>query len=628
MAGRIFDDSPVLECRFGELYTHNSEIENQQQFITKHWEKRMTNERGKPAVITAQLRPSMEYVERELVIMLYQQPWLMSLMVGLVASCSTAYLFSESVPWTFLAPWLLLLNGVIFGRAILVLSVRKYLLSSEEFIRRRRQYTTLVWINGLAWGLPALALNGSDLTLLYFYSVVLAGFTAGAIPMLSFHPLAFNGFAGLSVTPLVLRMFTLDYLSLHILGVLAVGFVLINMLNVQIIHRRTRQQIEMEYENRQLVQQLTEEKERAESATAAKSRFLAAASHDLRQPSHALGLFLDALGAQQLTGRSRDLLANARDSAQSMNNLLEAHLDLSRLNAGVLTPARSAVSLKAVFDTLLLEFGREASAKEIELRVRGSNVWVDSDPTMLARILRNVLSNAIKHTAKGGVLLGSRRRGEQIRIEIYDTGIGMSSEELERVFEEFYQVDNPQRDSQGGLGLGLSIVRQLCLLLGHEMQLESKPGRGTVFRLLLQAAEPKVSEDIVNTPFIGDLAGARILIIDDEISVREAMSAMLESWSCEVLLAESRQDALRQLRGGEQRVDLVVADYRLREKETGPQAVEAVRSLLEKKVPAIIVTGDTAPDRLREAKESGHYLLHKPVAAVKLRSLASYLICG
>lgn len=588
----------------------------------------MTHGRGHTALIEERLRPSTEYVEQELVKMLYQQPWLMSLVVGLVASCSTAYLFSGAVSWAFLGPWLLLLNGAIFGRAILVLSVRKSLLPSDDYARRRRRYTALVWINGLAWGLPALALNGSDLTLLYFYSVVLAGFTAGAIPMLSFHPLAFNGFAGLSVTPLVHRMFTLDYLSLHILGVLAVGFVLINVLNVKIINRRTRQQIEMEYENRQLVRQLTEEKERAEIATAAKSRFLAAASHDLRQPSHALGLFLDALGAQQLSPPSRDLLANARESAQSMDDLLEAHLDLSRLNAGVLTPVRSSVSLKALFDTLLLEFGREASAKQIELRVRSDDVWVDSDATMLTRILRNVLSNAIKHTRIGGVLLGLRGRGEQVWVEIYDTGAGISREDLARVFEEFYQVENPQRDSQDGLGLGLSIVSQLCLLLGHEMQLESKFGRGTLFRLLLPKAEPQVSEDTVSAPFVEDLAGARILVIDDEASVREAMSAMLESWSCEVLLAESREDALRQLRGGGQRLDLVVADYRLRENETGSQAVEAVRSLVQEQVPAIIVTGDTAPDRLREAKESGHHLLHKPVPAVKLRSLASYLIRG
>lgn len=586
----------------------------------------MTHGRGQPAVIEARLRPSTGYVERELVKMLYRQPWLMSVLVGLVASCSAAYLFSGSVSWAFLAPWLLLLNGVIFGRAILVLSVGKSFFPSDDFARRRRHYTTLVWINGLAWGLPALALSGSDLTLLYFYSVVLAGFTAGAIPMLSFHPLAFNGFAGLSVTPLVLRMFTLDEVSLHILGVLAIGFVMINILNVQIINRRTRQQIEMEYENRQLVRQLTREKERAESATAAKSRFLAAASHDLRQPSHALGLFLDALGAQQLTSPARDLLANARESAQSMDSLLEAHLDLSRLNAGVLIPARTSVSLKVVFDTLALEFSREASAKEIELRVRTRDLWVDSDATMLTRILRNVLSNAIKHTQEGRVLLALRERGEQVRVEIYDTGVGIGREDLAQVFEEFYQVENPQRDSQAGLGLGLSIVRQLCLLLGHEMQLESESGRGTIFRLLLPKIEPQLTDDTVSAPFIEDLAGARILVIDDEASVREAMSATLENWSCEVLLAESREDALRQLRGEEQSLDLVIADYRLREKETGSQAIEAVRSLLQEQVPAIIVTGDTAPDRLREAKESGHHLLHKPVSAVKLRSLASYLI--
>ena len=560
--------------------------------------------------------------------MLYQQPWLMSLLVGLVASCSTAYLFSRSVPWTFLAPWLLLLNGVILGRALLVLYARKSSLLSDDFARMRRYYTTLVWINGLAWGLPAMTLSGSNLPLLYFYSVVLAGFTAGAIPMLSFYPVAFNGFAGLSVAPLIIRMFTLDDLSLHILGVLAVGFVMINVLNVQIINRRTHQQIEMEYENRQLVGQLTVEKERAESATAAKSRFLAAASHDLRQPSHALGLFLDALDQQKLSGPARDLLANARESAQSMDSLLEAHLDLSRLNAGVLIPACSSVSLKSVFDALALQFSREASAKEIELRVLGSEVWVHSDATMLTRILRNVLSNAIRHTDAGGVLLGLRRRGKQIRVEVYDTGTGIGNDDLERVFEEFYQVDNPHRDSRAGLGLGLSIVRQLCQLLGHEMQLVSNPGRGTIFRLLLDETEPAVCEDTEDPRLLGDLAGARILVIDDETSILEAMSALLRSWSCQVILAASREDALRQLRGDDQGLDLVVADYRLRDGETGSQAVEAVRSLLDEQVPAIIVTGDTAPERLRETKQSGHHLLHKPVAAVKLRSLASYLIRG
>jgi signal transduction histidine kinase len=570
--------------------------------------------------------PSAAFVEAELIRLFYRHTWLMSAVVGLSGSVFTAYMFADAVPKSWAVGWLIAINAVIATRMGLILRFSRRQPPLPDFRRWGRYHVATVWLNGLAWGLPALALASGDLTLTFFYATVICGFVAGAIPGLSYSLSAYQGFAIFSAAPLTMQMFAFDETFFHVIGVLAVLFVAINIASVRISHQRIREQIRLEFANRQLVENLTAEKERAERADAVKSRFLAAASHDLRQPLHALGLFVEALDTQTRAPHLRQLIDNIKLSTTSLRDLLNALLDISRLDAGALQPERAAIPLRRLFQTLLAEFGADAEAKGLRLRVVPSSAWVESDPTMLSRILQNVIANAIRYTDRGTVLLGCRRRGDAVSIEVYDTGAGMTPEALDHVFEEFYQVANPQRDRRLGLGLGLAIVRRLCAVLGHEMDLSSREGHGTVFRIRVPRTPAPAAGPAAAATRPADLEGRRVLVIDNEAPARDAMREILHLWSCTVIAADSRESALAALEPPSEPPDLIVADYRLCDGETGAEAIDAVRARFGRPVPALIVTGDTAPQRLQEATASGYRLLHKPVSAAQLRSLASYLL--
>ncbi len=570
--------------------------------------------------------PSASYVETESVRLLYQHAWLMSLVVGVAATSLTGYMFAGHVPMSLIVVWLLFINGIIVVRIGLIIVFARVQPTLHRYRAWGRHYLALAWLNGFAWGLPAFVLDNQNLTLVFFYTLVVAGFVAGAIPGLSFNIRAFYGFAFFSAAPLILRLLLWEEVFLRILGVLSLLFVMINTASAKISNRRVIQQIKLEYENRQLVDNLKIEKERAERANGIKTRFLAAASHDLRQPLHAMGLFVDALDARIKFPEVRKIMDNLKLSTESLASLLNSMLDISKLDAGTLKPEISDFALLPLLDRLALEFTPQAKSKGLKLRSVARNAWVRSDPIMLPRILRNLLTNAIRYTQNGGVLLGCRRRGGRILIEVYDTGPGIPSGEIEHVFEEFYQLDNPERDRSKGLGLGLSIVKRLADILQHEVDVRSRPGRGSVFSISVPLAPVAGSTPPEVQPYRADLAGAVIVVIDDEAPIRKAMEEILRGWGCHAILAESAESALRQLVASELVPDLIVADYRLREGKSGVDAVRSINAHAGKDIPAILVTGDIAPERLREAKESGYRLLYKPVSAASLRSLASYLI--
>jgi two-component system, sensor histidine kinase len=570
--------------------------------------------------------PSSAYIRGELVKMLHQHTWLMSLAVGLTATGFTAYLFADALPLTWVVAWFVLINSIILVRIGLILGFARAVPAAEALPKWERYQTAAVWLNGLAWGLPAFALSNGDLTLIFFYATVLCGFVAGAIPALTYSVPAYSGFAVLAGAPLIGRLFTLDEVVFHLIGVLACLFVLINIASVRLGNRRVREQISLEFANRQLVRDLTVAKEQAERADAVKSQFLAAASHDLRQPLHALGLFVDALDQQTHETKLRNLIGNIKLSTTSLGELLDALLDVSRLDAGVVQPERSAFPVQTLLTTLAAELQADADEKGLALRVAPCSAWVYSDSGMVSRILLNVLVNALRYTEHGRVLMGCRRVAGGIRLEVHDTGPGMTPEQLARVFDEFYQVGNPQRDRRLGVGLGLAIVRRLSDMLGHEMSLQSRVGRGTVFRLQLPAgAPPPVSEQAPLSPE-RSLEGVRLLVIDNEAPAREALIASASLWGVQAMGAEDGDSAMRLLESQPCAPDLLIVDYRLGGEENGAGVIGRIRARYGREVPAVIVTGDTAPERLREAQASGCQLLHKPVPAAKLRSMVAHLV--
>lgn len=359
-------------------------------------------------------------------------------------------------------------------------------------------------------------------------------------------------------------------------------------------------------------QRLKRALEVAEAANSSKTRFLASASHDLRQPMHTLSLFSAALAMRPLDPVTRDITVQMNMAMHALGTQLDALLDISKLDAGVVTVNARHFPLVPFLSRLGEEFQPIAQRKGLELRVHLPSQGIfHTDSLLLERVLRNLLDNAIKYTDTGHVELTVAHHDSHFELRVRDTGQGIPKAEQERVFEEFYQLGNPQRDRTQGLGLGLSIVRRLASLLQIPIAMHSVPGQGTSFTLQLAAG---VSPDAPLQPDVSTLPsirGLRVLVIDDEEAVREGMRAVLEALGCEVQLAAGSDEAEKLARHTPP--DVVLADFRLHGSDDGLAAVRRLR-VIHPGLAALLVSGDTAPQRLREAHAAGLRLLHKPAS--------------
>lgn len=368
-------------------------------------------------------------------------------------------------------------------------------------------------------------------------------------------------------------------------------------------------------------------REAAERANLAKSKFLAAASHDLRQPLQAMRMFVAALARRTRHKQSREIVRHIEDSMEATDSLLSALLDISKLDADMLKPEIADFPIDDLLGRLAAEFEPLAANGGVELRVVGSKATVKSDPVLLDRILRNLVANAVRYTAKGRVLIGCRRQANRLRVEVWDTGPGIPKNQLQAIFEEFHQLGNPERDRTRGLGLGLAIVDRMSRLLGHRVAVTSTVGKGSAFSVEVPcevpcADEPRARAEPV--PTTDDIAGAVVIVIDDERSQLTGLKLVLEGWGCRVLAATGVEGALRQLDG--KPPDLVLADFRLRDNVTGAAVIRRIREHVDAPVPAVILTGDTEPARLREARLSDCALLHKPIDPRKLQAAISRIL--
>ena len=397
-------------------------------------------------------------------------------------------------------------------------------------------------------------------------------------------------------------------------------------------HKLLTESLMLRFENEALAARLGEQIAATERASEEKTRFLGTASHDLRQPLHAIALFGAALENEL---RDRPEGRNAERLMRAVNALgasLDTMLDVSRLDAGVITPEPRAVQLDALFLPLNHTFAARAEHKQLQLRVRASGLWVHSDPQLLHRMLSNLMDNALKYTAHGGVTVMARERGDAVWIEVRDTGIGIAPEQSGRIFEEFYQVNNPGRDRSRGLGIGLSIVQRLSRLLGHPVQMHSRPGRGTHFRVVLPTARAQAGGLLPAFPAeAGELQRTvapplpgRVLLLDDELEIREAMTGLLRSHSIDAHAVADEAGAaaaLQRARREGRPFDLLLCDYRLAD---GVDGLDAGLRLSQGPVegsaetPLLLITGETSPARLQRVRESQVPVLFKPVAAAAL----------
>ncbi len=376
--------------------------------------------------------------------------------------------------------------------------------------------------------------------------------------------------------------------------------------------------------------ELREKKEEAELATLAKSRFLAAASHDLRQPTHALGMFVARLGQLPHDEESRHLVNNLDASVRALQDLLDGLMDLSKLDAGAIQAHVASTSVNDIFDQIRQAMMPMAIDKGLRFRVRPTQVWVQSDPHLLQRILLNLVANAVRYTAHGSVLIACRAPtgSGRARIEVWDSGIGIAPEHHGQVFKEFFQVGNSERDRTKGLGLGLNIVERTAHLLSHPFYLRSSLGQGTRFTLELPIALPVFaipSAETIDTTAGGSLRGLNMLVIEDDALASESLVGLLASWGCIVTSVVSAPAALAQMSlTGEP--DVIISDYRLPDGANGIEAVRAVRQIAGHEIAACLISGDTDQELIRQAKEAGLTLLHKPVRPAKLRSLLRSIV--
>lgn len=392
-------------------------------------------------------------------------------------------------------------------------------------------------------------------------------------------------------------------------------------------------QIGMEREIAQATDELARKNAALEAASVAKARFLAAASHDLRQPLYALTLFSSGLAVDEFDPVRLNRIAHIQECVEALDHLFSELLDLSRLETGAMPPAIRDVALDEVFEEVSVNFRMVAEQHDLRLVVRTTGLWVRSDRTMIARILNNLVSNALRYTRCGGVLVGARRRLDgTVRVDVWDTGLGIAQEHQRHIFDEFYRVESgPEagrpEGTRRGLGLGLSTVQRLAGLLGTQASVRSTLGKGSVFSVTLPEVQPGVP-DTAPAPLSEpvprrDITGMRVLVIDDEPSILAGISFLLGSWGCEVMTAEDAQQAMEAVHQWMQPPDIVISDLRLRE-GTGLDVIALLDRYYRRRpgdpppFARVLITGETRSDYLRNVDTATTQVLYKPVSPDRL----------
>ena len=479
------------------------------------------------------------------------------------------------------------------------------------------RYRAALFCMGATWGLaPLMFLPEGDLAytaimLLVLLGVAVSGITAIAtdrasvmlwiVPLMSPAPLALLWHY--SPANLGLAAFALLFIFVNLTYVLKQNHVLSSTLRAQ-------------FENAALVRRLNEQMDLTAAASKDKSRFLAAASHDLRQPLHALSFFGSTLEKRMANSPDLPLIFNMMRSIEALDKSFNAILDVSKLDAQAVEPHQQLFALRDLFRRLQMSFGGQAEEAGLQLRFKPGGKVVKSDPQLLERALANLVQNGLRYCRSGGVVVLARNWRGGTNIEVWDTGIGIAEVELPKVFGEFYQVENPERDRNKGLGIGLAIVSRLTLLLDHTLTVQSRVGQGSLFRIwvkgsdLEQMEEFTVGSDTVPTR-IDDIR--TILFIDDEEAIRTSVSDLLRQWGYTVLATATVDEARRAALNHDSVIDVVISDLRLRGGEDGIRAIEQIRQVCGYTVPAVLVTGDTSADQVQRIHESGHIVLFKPV---------------
>jgi two-component system, sensor histidine kinase len=550
---------------------------------------------------------------------------------SLVAGAALVAVMWDHVSHAVLVSWLL---ALCLHQALRVHHYRGYLRAGPEGQRAERWgrlYIMAAATAGVIWGSAGVLMFVPD-SLAHQAMLVLILFGIATVSMgsLSAYASAFYALVLPTLLPIITRMLFDDgparvYLAIPGIIVLCVVLSFGRTVN-RIIAEWQRKRLE----NLDLIEELRAQKaiaERArqvaEAASRSKTQFFAAASHDLRQPLHAMGLFAAALYEKIKDPEVLNTVKSINASVAALEGLFNELLDISKIESGALKPSVTNFPLEDVFGRLRDGFAAEAQAKGLRLTIESGGHVARSDALLLERILRNLLSNAIRYTREGGVALSATASADALRIEVRDTGPGIRPEDQQRIFEEFVQLANPGRTSKKGLGLGLSIVQRLCALLGCEIRLASEPGKGSAFSFDVPrgTAVERGDREVPAPKRRTDLSGKLVVVIDDEAAIVEGMTVLLSGWGVEVIGSLTGDEVMDAVLSRERMPDLIIADYRLAAGAVGTDVIDRLRRELDPEIPAILVTGSTGADRVSEADAKRYDLLLKPVNPETLREL-------
>jgi signal transduction histidine kinase len=551
---------------------------------------------------------------------------------SLVTGGALVVVMWHQIPHAVLIGWLLALCA---HQSLRVLHYRSYLKATpaqREHPRWGKLYIMAAAIAGLIWGSAGVLMYVPDsLSHQAMLTLVLFGIATVSMTSLSAFAPAFFALVPLTLLPIIVRML-MDpgeaRIYLAIPGVIVL-FVVLSF--GRTVNRVIAESLNKRFENLDLIEELRAQKaiaeraqQEAETANRSKTQFFAAASHDLRQPLHAMGLFAAALYEKVKDPEVLNVVNSINASVSALEGLFNELLDISKIDSGVIKSNPVDFSVSAILDKLRDEFSAEARERGLRFATVASSRYAYSDPVLVERILRNLISNAVRYTRRGGIVAGCRWRADRVRFEVWDSGFGIPADQREKIFEEFYQLDNPGRTSKKGLGLGLSIVRRLGNLLGCRISLRSRPGRGTVFGFDLPLGTSPARHPApaaVAPPAARDFTGKLIVVIDDEEAIVAGMRVLLGSWGAKVIGSYSGDDVVGEVEKHGRMPDLIIADYRLAGSVVGTDVIDRLRRELDPEIPAILVTGSTAPDRITEAEAKRYDLLLKPVEPQALREL-------
>ncbi|MBI2769386.1 MAG: hybrid sensor histidine kinase/response regulator [Burkholderiales bacterium] len=523
-----------------------------------------------------------------------------------------------------LALWLAAVYVQAGGRALLRRAYLRHAPRPQDAARWGRYALAGSTASGVLWGCMGLFLMVPGRFDYQAYAVLfIVAIGANSVFASASYLPAFYGFFYPATVPIILRLMADGGSIQQILGWSSVMYLPPMTIFAHFINRTIRDSHRLRFENLGLIEELKRQKNAADQANIAKSRFLAAASHDLRQPLHAIELFVKALHQQALPEAATGLLLYLERSVSAMRGLFDALLDISRLDAGVVEPEIRETALAPLLERIAQDARAMAEGRPVSVTLVATQAWVHTDAVLLAVVLSNLVANAVRYTPQGRVVLGCRRHGGELAVEVWDTGLGIPANRLDDIFQEYVQLGNPERDRSKGLGLGLAIVKRLCSLLGHRVEVQSWPGRGSRFRVLMPlSARRGAPEPAPLRPQPNEDGGGRlVVVIDDEGDIRNAMAALLTGWGFRPVVAGSAADAMALLAAEPLVPALLVSDYRLAGDSNGIDAINELRLQYNQDLPGILITGDTDPVRIAQAQASGLPVLHKPVQTERLRQL-------